>query len=260
MILKDYSLYKRYFDIIIFRTYSFLKADATRGYLGALWWIIEPILYMTAFYIVFAIGMRRGGENYIQFILVGLTAWKWFASNIQQGSNAIEANVPILRQVYVPKYIFLYSVVLTNTVRHLIVLFLLVLFILVSGFEYSKAWLALPVILGFQLLFIIGIGGILSAVVPLVPDLKILIDNILLFGLFISGIFFDINIFSPSVQTYFKLNPMAVFIINYRKILLDGEWPVWSELMVINALSILLIYFSIQLFRRFDRHYLKISF
>jgi lipopolysaccharide transport system permease protein len=260
MFFKDHDLNKRYIDIIIFRTYSFLKADATRGYLGALWWVIEPILYMVAFYLVFAIGLRSGGDNYIQFLLVGLTAWKWFASNIQQGSNAIEANVPILRQVYVPKYIFLYSVVLTNTVKHLIVLILLILFILISGYEVTNAWLALPVVMIFQLLFIIGVGGILSAIIPLIPDLKMLVDNILLFGLFISGIFFDINSFSPSVQTYFKMNPMAVFIINYRKIFLDGEWPVWSELMLINVLSITLISLSFHLFHKFDRHYLKISY
>lgn len=258
--MQRLAIYKRYWDIILFRTYSFLKADATRGYLGALWWVIEPILYMTAFYIVFAIGLRGGGENYLQFLLVGMVTWKWFASNIQQGSNSIEANIPILRQVYVPKYIFLYSVVLTNTIKFLIVFLILIVFIVLSGFEISIFWLALPVLGFFQLLFIIGTSGIIAAIVPFVPDLKTLVDNLLLFGLFVSGIFFDINTFPPTLQTYFKLNPMSVFIINYRFILLDNKWPIWSDIFFIAIASIICLLFSLYLFNKFDRHYLKLSY
>ena len=250
---------KRYVDIILFHTYSYLKADATRGYLGALWWILEPIMYMAAFYIVFSIGLRKSEPDYIPFLLIGLTSWKWFATNIQQGSNSIKTNIPIMRQVYVPKYIFLYSVVLTNTIKYLVVLSILIIFIIIYGIEIKITWIALPILIFSQFIFIAGASGILSAVVPLIPDLKLLIENVLLFGLFISGIFFNIDAVSYPLKTFLKLNPMALYIINYRKIMLHGEWPIWNEILILSFLSILFIFLSLMIFRKYDRYYLKIA-
>ena len=256
----NYKTLKRYIDIIIYHTYSYLKADATRGYLGGLWWIIEPILYMAAFYIVFSIGLRKSEPDFIPFLLIGLTSWKWFATNIQQGSNSLKANIPIMRQVYVPKYIFLYSVVLTNTIKFIFVIVLLIFFLLFYGIKFQFAIISLPILILCQLIFILGSSSLLSSIVPFFPDLKILIENVLLFGLFISGIFFDITTMSSSVAYYFKLNPMALIIMNYRKVLLHGEWPIWSEITVITMISIVLIIISTMIFKKYDRYYLKINY
>jgi lipopolysaccharide transport system permease protein len=256
----DFKVLRRHIDIVVFHTYSYLKADATRGYLGGLWWVIEPILYMLAFYVVFSIGLRKAEPDFIPFLLIGLTTWKWFATNIQQGSISIKTNIPIMKQVYVPKYIFLYSVILTNTIKFCIVMALLIIFLIIYGINIQTTILALPIIIFCQLVFITGTSGLLSSIVPFLPDLKILIDNVLLFGLFISGIFFDIESMSPSVRYYFELNPMASLIINYRRVLMYGKWPVWNDIALIIFLSLFLNLVSLIIYKKYDRYYLKLSF
>ena len=56
---------KRIRDIINYKTYAELKAEAQRYYLGVLWWLIEPVFYMLVFYFVFAVLFRRGTENFV---------------------------------------------------------------------------------------------------------------------------------------------------------------------------------------------------
>jgi lipopolysaccharide transport system permease protein len=48
----------RYLELILYRAYADLKAEAARGYLGVLWWIIEPLLYLGMFsvYFIYEIG------------------------------------------------------------------------------------------------------------------------------------------------------------------------------------------------------------
>ena len=72
---------KRYLEIIYYKTYADLRSEASRSYLGFVWWILEPVLYMSVFYLVFSVIRGQKDEDFILFLLVGLVSWKWFASN-----------------------------------------------------------------------------------------------------------------------------------------------------------------------------------
>ena len=64
---------KQILTIIVFRVAAELRAEVSRYFLGVLWWIIEPIIYMAIFYLLFEAGLRGGGrEGFIVFLLVGL--------------------------------------------------------------------------------------------------------------------------------------------------------------------------------------------
>ena len=57
--------------IITHRAYSKIRADLSDGILGVLWWVLEPILYLGAFYILIAVLGLRGGADAIPFLLRG---------------------------------------------------------------------------------------------------------------------------------------------------------------------------------------------
>ena len=62
--------------LIIQKAIADLISEARRGYIGILWWIIEPIIYMLVFYIIFVVVFDRGGEDRVAFLLTGLVIWK----------------------------------------------------------------------------------------------------------------------------------------------------------------------------------------
>ncbi len=252
-------MHKKYFDIVVFKTFAEIKAEAARSYLGIIWWVFEPLLYLTVFYIVFAVVLQRGeGEDFVFFLLIGLVVWKWFASSILNGANSIVSNAGLMRQVYLPKYIFVHISVLVNLYKFVIVFFLLVIFILAFSSGFSHSWILIPILLAVQLTLILFCTSLVAAIVPLFPDIRVLVENGLMLMFFLSGIFFRIGEIPPDIKKYFDLNPMAILIDSYRTVILDHSFPDWLALFVIFAYSVIGYILVLLLIHRLDKVYPKV--
>jgi lipopolysaccharide transport system permease protein len=248
----------RYFELVRYQVYANLKAEAARGGLGILWWIIDPVLYMCAFYVVFQFVLHRGGDDFIPFLITGLTVWKWFASSVMQGSLSINAAGRIMSQVHVPKFTFLIVSVFTGTVKFLVVLLVLMAFLTHLGFSASLAWLSLPLLVVTQLVFILFVSGMFAVALPFFIDIKIIIENALILGLFVSGTFYDIQAATGKTKFFLSLNPMANLIVEYRSVLMRGEWPDFIYLGNLFSLSLVGLSVVFIITRKLDRIYPKI--
>lgn len=256
---SNYRDWRYLTDLIFQKTVAGLRAEASRGYLGILWWVLEPLLYMTVFYIAFAHILDRGDENFVVFLLTGLIVWKWFHASLGGGANSLMANAGLMNQVYVPKIIFPLTTVAINTFKFLIILFLFLVFLYFTSAEVTWTWILVPVLVLSQLLLIVAVTSLLAAVMPFFPDMKVILDNILMMLLFLSGIFYDVTKAVPEkFQVYFFLNPMADLIMMYRQVLLDGVPPDWRHLFGILFFSMATMILAVWLLRRFDRVYPKI--
>jgi lipopolysaccharide transport system permease protein len=108
------------------------------------------------------------------------------------------------------------------------------------------------------LFFIVAVACLFAAIMPFFPDLRVILENGMLMIFFLSGIFFDMTKLPESVQTYLWLNPMAVIINTYRKILLKGMLPDWHQLLFVLSFSFVILLLALYLYHRFDRIYPKI--
>jgi len=249
---------QHYLAIIIQKSVNDIIAESRRGYIGLLWWVVEPVLYMGVFYLLFVVGFKRGGEGAVAFLLIGLVVWKWFDSSIRLSTTCITVNYGLIQQVYIPKFIFPMIVVLTSTIKFLIIFVLLIIFLVVIGYTPTLSWLAIPVVIMVQLYLMLAFGGLLAATVPLLPDVRLIIENGLTLMFFMSGIFFDISSVSPKIQTYLNLNPMLGIIKNIRGILIDGLWPDWMLLGQITLIAILTSGLAWWILIKLDKSYAKI--
>lgn len=250
---------KQYLELIWYKTYADLRVEASRGYLGVMWWLLEPLLYMFVFYIVFGVIIERGGDDYVAFLLIGLVAWRWFDSTVRIGANQLISNSNLMQKVYVPKIVFPTITVLTNTAKFLIVLTILLVFLILYGIPVAMFWLALPLILFIQLSLIIAITWTVSLAVPFLPDIRIIIDSGLTLMFFMSGIFFDIGSLPSPVADYLRLNPMAILIESYRDILINGSWPDLNTLGIVFLASMILLFISFRLHRKFNYIFPKLG-
>ncbi len=246
------------FDLVFQKARAGLRVEASRGYLGVLWWIIEPLMYMSVFYVVFAHIFKRGDENFILFLLTGLIVWKWFLSTINTGAASLMANVGLMNQVYLPKIVFPLTAVAIATFKFLIIASLFFIFVQFTPIKPSLNWLLLPLIVITQLYFNISIACFFSAIMPFIPDLRVILDNLLMMLLFASGIFFDLATFPDRIQKYLMFNPVALLIHMYRELLLKGISPNGYQFLYIILLSSLLLSVAIVILNRFDREYPKI--
>lgn len=245
-------------DLVFQKAKAGLRAEASRGYLGVLWWVIEPVMYMCVFYIAFAHLLNRGNEKFVIFLLTGLIVWKWFHATLNTGANSLIANAGLMNQVYVPKIIFPLTNIAVNTFKFMIILFLLLGFLQFTDAKVTWVWTLLPILVITQLLLIVAVTCLLAAIMPFFPDLRMILDNVLMMFLFLSGIFFDINSLPENVVGVLMLNPMAALIEMYRKVLLEGLPPDWLQIFGILLISAAIMILALLIFKRFDRVYPKI--
>jgi lipopolysaccharide transport system permease protein len=228
-------------------------------YLHFVWWFAEPLLDMAIYYVVFAILLKQGTENYVPFLLIGIVFWAWFNRSLQNGSLSILHAKDLMAQMNLPKAFFPIATVCQDFVKQVFVMAVLLVFLVLYGMPVSLSWLCLPVLMAIQFVFIIGLAVFLSAIVPFFPDLKFIITAGLQLMFFVSGVFFDIDsTVLPVHRGIVYLNPMAGLIRNYRQILMQGVWPDWPYLLGAFLSAALVLLLSMLLVRHFGHIYPKI--
>lgn len=249
-----------YWEVLLYGVYSDLRTEIARRFLGFLWWIIEPVMYMAVFYVVFGLALRQGGPDYVPFLLCGMIAWKWFDGSVRQASLSIPMNAGLVQQIFVPKSLFALIQIFSNTFKFAIVLLLLLGFLLVTGKPPSLEWLGLLPVILTQLLLIIAVGLLLAAIIPFAQDLKLVIDNLLMLMMFMSGIFFSADQVPDNMRSAFEYNPMVLLISAYRDVLLHNQWPQWSALGYCVALSLPILAAALLTLARNERRYPKLLY
>jgi lipopolysaccharide transport system permease protein len=247
----------KYWQLIHFMATCDLKAESARAYLGAIWWYLEPLMYLSVFYLIKGVVFKGSGEEYVFFLLSGIVFWRWFDSSVRRALSSLLNNGPIMTQVYLPKLIFPCVAIVSMAYRFFILLgiFFCYLFFFADGI--SSTVIFMPVIMMVQLLFIVSVCILLSALVPFLEDLQVLISNLLLLMFFVSGVFFQISSLDPSIQSLLYLNPMAYIIDAYRGVIMLGVMPDISSLVYIVILSLVMLAAGVLLHIRFDRIYPK---
>lgn len=246
-----------YRELIWHKAWADFRASAARTYLGVAWWVLDPLINMIVYYIVFGIILNQHREGFLPFLLVGIVAWRFFESGVKQGSRAILQSGSLVTQVAFHKVVFSLSALLTQALQLLFSLIPLVLVLALYGTTATPQMLLFPVVLLVEMLFIMGVALPMAAILPLVPDLGTLQDNLLRLLFYFSGIFFAASQLPPRIESLFWLNPMAWIIHAQRQCLLDAQWPDAMPLLVIAAMGCAGIYLGAWLTAHFDQTYGK---
>lgn len=245
-----------YTDLVYCYTKANVRGEVARNFLGYAWWSLEPLLGMLVYYLVFAVGLRLGDENFLTFLLVGTSFWLWFNKTVSQSANSITKAKGIILSAKVSKIVFPLSAVLHTAVKQIVVVAVLLVFLPLAGIEVTRHWLILPLIMMVQMAFITGVSLSASIIVPIIPDISFLIDTVLRLMFFVSGILFSLDRIGPPYGTYlYYANPMAALLTNYRKILLYGELPDFTYLAGCFVASVFLCLVAGFLLRKLDSYY-----
>jgi lipopolysaccharide transport system permease protein len=231
-----------------------LKADVASNYLGMMWWFLEPAMFVGVFYVVFGFLFNRGGEGFLQFLIVGIVSWLWIAGTVNKSVMSIIGARVLMAQVYLPKYCMPAVVVVESIIKQFAVCIVLLAFLsLTTGAHVS--WIWMPFVFVVQLLLIAAVSFWVAALVPFVPDIRFMVSAGLQMLMFCSGIFFRAINVPEKYQFIMIYNPVANLVIQYRTILVEGAAPdVWS-LLIIAMGSLLLLIGALVFLKKFDLHY-----
>lgn len=247
------------FEFIFYRAWAEFRSEASSAYLGFLWWFLEPLLYMGAFYFVFATGLRGRGVGYAPFLLCGLVGWKWFSSSLLRAARWTHSNRSIMQEIYVPKWMLVAVNLVNGFFKFLIVFALLLVFLLIIGRKPELTWLLSLAVVGVELILIAGSALLVAALVPFVPDSRLLLENGILLLFFLSGIFYQLDDVSPVARHWLEWNPLIHVFNSYRDVFLRGAQPDYFALAWVTLLGLSMAILGVVVLRRNDRRYPRLS-
>lgn len=198
-----------------------IKLKYRRSYLGILWSLIEPLLTMAVLTVVFTKLLGRDAEGlkipFALYILIGRLMFSYFSSGTKTAMRSIRANAPMIKKVYVPKYLYPLSSTLYTYIIFVISLIDLFAVAIIMGVKPSLYMFEalIPLILIFFLTF--GIGMILSTIDVFFRDVEYIWDVLSMLIMYTSAIFYTTKRFEGTLMiNVFKFNPLYRLIEGFR--------------------------------------------
>jgi lipopolysaccharide transport system permease protein len=214
--------------------------------LGVLWYVINPLVLMGAYYLMFGVIFDQPTEpDYPLFLLVGLVVWVFFNQAVISAAPSLLDQGALVRKARFPREIIPASVVTVQLVTFLALLGLLAPVTIAIRGTIDVALLVLPLVLACLFAFVLGLALAVSILHAYFRDVAPILSAALLPWFFVSPIFFRPEKITEQATARFVLewvNPVAPFIGAVRDVIYGGIVPSWKELayvVIVGALALL---------------------
>jgi lipopolysaccharide transport system permease protein len=243
-------------ELLVFLVWRDLRVRYRQTILGALWAVLQPVLAVTIFTLVFArlVGTPAGGVPYPVFALAGLVPWSFFAHGVTIGAMSLVNSEQLVRRVYFPRLVVPAGAVLAGGLDAAIQLLVLVTVALAYGVPPTIGWLAAPVLLTLTLLPTLAVAIVLSALNVRYRDVQQIVPFFIQLLMFASPIVYPSTLLAQPWRTLYALNPIVGIIDAMRFALFGGEVPV-ATFTVSIAFSLVLLTAAAYYFRRTEQSF-----
>lgn len=201
------------------------KVKYKRTVLGMGWSVLSPLLTLLVMNVVFSHFFGRGMQHYTIYLFCGNLLFSYYRESTSGGMNSLMNNASIFSKVNVPKYIFLLSRNVSSLINFALTLIVFFIFCLVDKIDFGIHFLALLFPVGCMVVFNIGVGLVLSALYVFYRDMSYLYDIFTMLLMYMSAIFYTVDIMPEKYQNLFLLNPVYVYIKYFREVVLNGNIP-----------------------------------
>lgn len=223
-IIKYMKNFLRYKYLLVELVKKNIKLKYRRSYLGILWTLIEPLLTMMVLTLVFGTFFGNDDPKYPVYILCGRLLYAFFSTGTKAGLKSISSNASMIKKVYVPKYIYVFSVIVSNFITFLISLIVLVGVGAVLKVQVTVYMLQAIVPLLILFLFTMGCGLILATLNVFFRDVEYIWSVATMLVMYASAIFYQPDrIINTGNGWIFNINPIFMCIANFRSAILYGE-------------------------------------
>jgi lipopolysaccharide transport system permease protein len=232
-------------------------------YLGIAWAVLQPLLTMMVFTIVFGkvAKMDSGGAPFAVFNFAALLPWMFFANALTESSNSLVASQNMITKIYFPRLIIPVSAVLSGALDFLISLAMLFGLMAWYHVPLTSQLLLLPVFFALTFFAAMAAGLWFSALNVKYRDVKYIVPFIVRLGIYVSPVGFMSEKFYDKLGVWYGLNPQAGLIDGFRWCILGASsqpyWPRfepdWLGLWLGTAVVALLLVTGAYYFRATEK-------
>ena len=219
---------------MLFTRYGFLirqlvsrdfKTKYKRSALGMAWSFLNPLLTMSVQYVVFSTLFKSDVPNYPVYLLSGIVFFNFFNEAVSMGMTSITGNASLIKKVYMPKYIYPVSRILSSLVNFALAIIPLLLVMLITGTAFTPALLLLIFDMLCLLGFVTGMSLLLTTAMTFFQDTQFLWGVISMMWMYMTPLFYPESIIPAQFLTVYHMNPMYQYITFARICIIDGVSP-----------------------------------
>ncbi len=232
-----------------------LRAQNQDTALGQLWHLLNPLLLIAIYYFVFGVVLniesRRGVDDYLPFLIVGVITFNYTRSSMQSGARMIVKNRRLVQSINFPRAILPVSSIVSETVAHLYAIPVMLVLLLGTNLlddttiRPTWTWLLLLPIVAMQALFNLGLAMAVGRFAFHFRDVQNFMPYALRLWFYVSGVLYPINpelIGTRWIRVVLQSNPAWAIIQVSRDALLYDRvvgW-VWATALAWTAAALVI--------------------
>lgn len=246
----SFGVWERYGFLIKQLVSRDFKTRYKRSVLGVCWSLLNPLLMMTVQYVVFSQLFKSDIDNYVVYLLAGTVVFNFFNEGVGVALVSIIGNAPLITKVYLPKYVYPITRVLSSGINLLMSLIPLFIAALLTGEKITRACLMLPYILICVVIFTMGMGMIMAAATTFFRDMQFLWGIMSMVWMYVTPLFYPITIVPKELLVFFKVNPMYHYVSAVRSIIMQGVTPRPMEFVICTLWAVVMMVAGCFIFKK----------
>jgi lipopolysaccharide transport system permease protein len=233
----------QYRELLYFMVWREIKVRYKQTVLGMLWMVLQPVVSMVIFSVVFGglLKVPSGGVPYPIFAYAALLPWNYFASSLTRSSTSLVGNAHLITKVYFPRLVIPISGVLSGLVDFAIAFLVLIGMMIYYGVVPTPAVVLLPVFLLLAALTALGFSLWLSALNVRFRDVNYLIPFLVQVWMYVTPVIYGSTLIPERFRFLLSLNPMTVVVEGFRWVLLGSQLADTHAAGPLSVISVVII-------------------
>lgn len=209
-----------------------IKTKYRKSILGVLWTILNPLFMMIVLSVVFSNLFKFDIEYFPVYLLSGQLIFNFFSESTTNAMGAIIANGPLIKKIYVPKYMFVISRIFSSSINLLASFTALIFVMLAMRVDLHYTVLLVPIPLIFIIFFSLGIGLILSAIAVKFRDIVHLYSVFVTALMYLTPVIYPMSILPEWLEKIVLINPITNILIMFRDVMMNNTVPSITSIVI----------------------------
>ena len=227
-----------------------LRAQNAHTLLGSVWLVLNPLLQVAVYFLVFGIIMPidRGVDSYLVFLTIGVFTFFYSQRVISDGARSVVNSLGLIRTLRFPRATLPISNAVGQALSFGPVFAVMVVVVFAHGNLPTVRWLLIPPLFALQTLFSLGCSFATARFNHLYRDLENLLPFVFRLLFSVSGVLYSVDHYVDDavLRGLFAFNPMYVYVTTWRWVMVGGPaTAVEAASAVIWAVVTLVVGFTV---------------
>jgi ABC-type polysaccharide/polyol phosphate export permease len=241
---------KAYWSLVWELTRTEFKLRDQGTILGFLWTLLYPAMMFSVMYVVFVKWFGNHIPLYGPYLVIGIVQWQFFDRATTTGFSSLRRRQGLIRNFSFASEITVIAGVGSVFLSYIFEMAVVLVLIRIWGVPVSPSWLFLPLHMAALSAFSLAMALVLALLSVEFQDMERTWSVLVGAAIYLTPVFYPLNMISPKFQTYMKLNPMLHLLVGFRSSLLPDSAASLFRPAIILAGSLAVVLASIAVFQK----------